>query len=126
MPFEFEEMELLLRAVWPANQRPDFWRNGKLSSAAFKDKRGLSVNRVYDQSLQEAVNFIRKTLAGVIVSLTVKDCNTVQAYVKYCPSSDNKYHSEIHGSKTEIMLSDNQALSLARKAILVSSPKVQW
>ncbi len=125
MPFEFDEMELLLRAVWPANQRPNFWRNGKLSSAAFKDKNGLSVNRVYDQSLQESINFIRKTLTGVIVSLTVKDCNTVQAYVKYCPSSTNKYHSEIHGSKTEIMLSDTQALSLARKAILVFSPKAQ-
>lgn len=124
MPFEFDELELLPRAVRPANQRPDFWRNGKLSSAAFKDKRGLSVVRTYDRPLQESVNFMRKNFVGVIVSVTVEDCNTVQAYVKYCPSSANEYHSEIHGSKTEIMLSDAQALSLARKAKLEFSPKI--
>ena len=32
----FDERELLLRAVWPENRRPDFWENGRLSSAALK------------------------------------------------------------------------------------------
>ena len=38
----FSEQESLLRAVYPATRRPDFWNNGRLSSAALKDKRGRS------------------------------------------------------------------------------------
>ena len=112
----FDANELLLRAVWPANRRPDFWKNGRLSSAALKDKRGLSVNRTSDLPLGDAVLLMSRKFEGIIVSISVPACNQVQAHLKYCPSCDNIYHSEIHGSPTEIMLSDKQALLLARQA----------
>lgn len=112
----FNENEQLLRAVWPANRRPDFWENGRLSSAALKDKRGLSVNRTYDLPLENAVLIMAAQFSGLIVSISVAACNAVDAYVKYCPSQTNVYHSEIHGSPTEVMLNDTQAFLLARQA----------
>ena len=102
----FIENEQLLRAVWPANRRPDFWENGRLSSAALTDKRGLSVNRTYDLPLENAVLIMSEQFSGLIVSISVAACNAVNAYVKYCPSQTNVYHSEIHGSPTEVMLND--------------------
>ena len=112
----FNENEQLLRAVWPANRRPDFWENGRLSSAALKDKRGLSVSRTYDLPLENAVLIMSEQFSGLIVSISVTACNAVDAYVKYCPSQTNVYHSEIHGSPTEVMLNDTQAFLLARQA----------
>lgn len=125
MDEKFEDHELLLRAVLPANRRPDFWQNGRLSSAALKDKRGLSVDRTYDRPLEAAVATMASRLKGYIVSITVPSCNAVQAYIKYCPS-DNIYHSEIHGSQTEVELSDIQALLLARGANVEYIPNGEY
>ena len=112
----FDDRELLLRAVWPADCRPDFWLNGKLSSAALKDKRGLSVNRTHTLPLENAVSLMSEKFGGFIVSISVVACKAVDAYIKYCPSQSNIYHSEIHCSPTEVVLSDIQALLLARQA----------
>ncbi len=114
----FSEQESLLRAVYPATRRPDFWNNGRLSSAALKDKRGLSVERTYDRTVKDAALSMSLRFQGLIISITVPACNAVRAYIKYCPSQNNPYHSEIHGSQTCIELSDTQALLLARSATI--------
>ena len=118
----FDEHELLLRAVLPSNRRPDFWKNGRLSSAALKDKQGLSVDRTYDRTINDAVVSMTHRLTGFIVSITIRDCNKVHACIKYKPSRANLYHSEIHGGDNEIMLSDAQALILARGATIQYKP----
>ena len=110
----FDDNELLFRAVYPPAKKPIFWKNGRISSAALKDKRGLSVDRSYDRTVEESVSRMKGHFEGVIVSITVFNCQSVKAKVIYCPSKNNPYHSEIHGSETEIMLSDEQALLLAR------------
>lgn len=122
----FDDRELLLRAVFPANRRPDFWLNGRLSSAALKDKRGLSVDRTYDRPLGDAVSAMTRRLHGAIISISVASCNAVQAYVKYAPSHTNLYHSEIHGSRTQIELDDLQALILARNAKIEYLPNGEF
>lgn len=126
MDSKFDESEFLVRAVYPENQRPDFWKNGRLSSAALKDKKGLSVTRTYDRPLKETVEWMTLHFKGAMVAIAVRACTTVQAYVKYCPSRTNEYHSEIHGSKEEIELSDFQALYLARQATLEYRPNFQF
>lgn len=118
----FDEREMLLRAVYPPSCRPKFWRNGKLSSAALKDKNGLSVDRTYDRAIDDAVVAMAQRFTRLIVSVTVQDCNKVQACLRYRPSYSNPYHSEIHGSDTEVMLSDDQALILARSATIQYEP----
>lgn len=122
----FEQREKLLRAVRPPDRRPDFWVNGKLSSAALKDKRGLSVDRTYDRTLESAIEFMKSRLEGYIVSISVPACNLAQVCLKYLPSRDDVYHCEIHGSETEIVLSDLQALLLARAAKLEYEPNAEY
>ena len=122
----FSEQELLLRAVYPATRRPNFWNNGRLSSAALKDKRGLSVERTYDRTVKDATLSMSRRFQGLIVSITVPACNAVQAYIKYCPSQNSPYHSEIHGSQTQVELSDTQALLLARSATIQFVPNLEY
>ena len=110
---QFKDTELLLRAVLPSEI---YWENGSLSSAAFKDRRGLSVDRVYDRNLQEAVVKMKTTLRGSIVSVFVGDCRNVSACVKYLPSQSNRYHCEIHHNKKVKLLDEVQAKYLATVA----------
>lgn len=119
----FGKEELLLRAVYPQTKRPDFWDNGHLTSAALKDSKGLSVDRTGNRSLYDSVEFIKKHLNGFIVSITVKACDSVQAELAYLPSEKNPFHSEIHGSKTELELSDVQAFLLSRQARIEFEPE---
>lgn len=122
----FSEQELLLRAVYPATRRPNFWNNGRLSSAALKDKRGLSVEQTYDRTVKDATLSMSRRFQGLIVSITVPACNAVQAYIKYCPSQNSPYHSEIHGSQTQVELSDTQAFLLARSATIQFVPNLEY
>ncbi|MBS5401659.1 hypothetical protein [Bifidobacterium sp.] len=125
MDATFSDKESLLRAVYPPARKPIFWQNGKLSSAAFKDKKGLSVERTYDRTIEEAALSMSQRFVGFIVYVTVSDCKKVNAYVKYCPSSNNKYHSEIHGSEKSVELNNIQAFILARSAKIQVNPSMK-
>ena len=111
-----EEKELLLRAIRPANKKPDFWKGNRLSSAAFKDPKGLSVSRVFDRPLSEAVGWMKSNFQGPIFSVTVLNCLNVHAHLVNKPSPFVPYHYEIHGGENTVVLSDEQALYLARAA----------
>ncbi len=114
LPNNFCDNEKLYRAVLPSEE---FWKaDGSLSSAAFRDRRGLSVDRGYYRPDHEVVENMLQRLKGDIVSVTVKDCNNVQALVLYKPSRENIYHSEIHSNNTRILLTDSQRKRLAISA----------
>ena len=50
MTEQFDPGEKMYRAVFPPEIMPLFWKeNGKISSAVFKDKNGLSVERAGDR-----------------------------------------------------------------------------
>lgn len=119
MDEHFEEMEKLYRAVLP---KDTFWKeNGSLSSAAFKDKNGLSVDRQKERTDAEAVEFFHKRkFVGEIVYVRVRNCNEVQALVRYLPSRGNAFHSEIHKNWQEKQLSNSQAKKLAQCAKIVT------
>lgn len=120
LPKEFHPDERLLRAVFPANKHPEFWKNGRLSSAALKDKKGLSVERTYTRSVDESVRYMLTHLSGNVVSLTQDSCKSVSAIILYLPTC-NLYHCEIHGGKDRKVLSPSQAHAIARSAELVYS-----
>ncbi len=126
IPNEFEDTELLLRAIFPPNRRPDFWTGTRITSAALKTNRGLSVDRTYHRPIEEAVEFMKPRFIGYIVSISVGACRYVQAKPVYLPTPDNEYHSEIRSSKYEKMLSDEQALYLARAAKIVYNPTIDF
>lgn len=110
----FEDNEQLLRAVLPSAM---FWKDNRLSSAAFKDPKGLSVDRVYKRKMESAVKKMTQSFIGSIISVKVSDCRDVQACVKYLPSK-NKYHSEIHRDESIPLLTSFQAKHLARVAVI--------
>ena len=106
---EFKKGETLLRGI---NKHPDFWKvnENRPSSVAFKDKNGVSVNRTgenkecYEESLECLKNNIGERLRTV-AELDADFCINLGLYLKYCPISENIYHSEIHmpdKSKTEV------------------------
>lgn len=108
--------EHLIRAVYPPDRKPSFWENGHISSAALKDRYGLSVDRTLDRSLSDAIYSMKQRLHGYMVSFTVQQCNAVNAYINVCPSNTNKYHCQIQASETELELTDYQARKLALTA----------
>ena len=87
MTEQFDTYERIYRAVYPPEIMPMFWKeNGEISSAVFKDKRGLSVGRAGDRDEE------------------------------YLPTKRSIYHSEIHGDKDRIILSQSQCKYLAKRA----------
>lgn len=116
----FKGNEKLYRAVYPPEVMSMFWRrDGSLSSAAFADAKGLSVDRGNFRSDPEVKEAMQKRFSGSIIRLYVKNCMETGAPVLYLPSRKNPYHSEIHGSETCTLLSKQQRYHLARKAVLI-------
>lgn len=116
--------ERFLRAVRPPKKRELYWKGNRLSSAVFKDRQGLSVDRTGDRDIKTSVDFMRNRLEGFIFSISIDDCKSVNAHPVYCPSKSDIYHSEIHGSSSEIELSEFQALYFAENAKCEYSPNM--
>lgn len=113
----FEDNEKLYRAVYPPSHPGMFWKkDGSISPSAFADPKGLSVERGLNRDTSEIINKMRKKFTGCIISLNTKNCRDVKAVVKYMPSKDNEYHSEIHGSDTVVLLNKSQRFHLAQVA----------
>lgn len=117
MTEQFETYEKLYRAVYPPDIMPVFWKeNGEISSAVFKDKKGLSVERAGRRGEEEVVTNMRVYFHGLIISLFSEDCTACGAVLKYLPTKRSIYHSEIHGSEDRILLSQSQCKYLAKAA----------
>ncbi len=117
MDDHFEPEELLFRSIKPQDS---FWKeNGELTSAAFKDVKGASVDRAGGRSVEESAKTLHSRKSGTIVSVYVSDCMDCHASVFYRPEIDNRWHSEIHQSESVVKLSGSQLKHLARAAKIV-------
>lgn len=109
--------ELLYRAVYPPEIASMFWRkDGKVSSAAFADPKGLSVDRGHFRDEKDVIESMTRRFTGSIITIFAGDCASVQAIIRYLPSKSNLYHSEIHGSEHEPLLSKSQRFYLSERA----------
>ncbi|MCR4797463.1 MAG: hypothetical protein K5853_03340 [Lachnospiraceae bacterium] len=116
----FKSEEKLFRAVYPPELVQMFWRfDGKVSSAAFADPNGLSVDRAGGRDDKQVISVMQKRFDGRVVYVRVRNCTEIGAKVEYLPSRSNVYHSEIHGSETAALLSKSQRRHLADKAVVV-------
>ena len=125
----FHNKEKLYRAVWPQKKKPNFWkkpRNGKMrvSTAAFIDPNGLSVEYGDNRSSQDVIDIMQQFFSGHILSFTVEHCDQVQAVIKHFPTSRSSYHCEVHGSESQKVLSDEQAEELSLKAVIEYSDEL--
>ncbi len=116
----FKSDEKLYRAVYPPEVAAMYWkRDGSLSPVTFVDPKGLSVDRGYYRDDADVKAAMKKRLTGDIVRFYVRSCNEVGAFLRYLPSKNNKYHTEIHGSADNRRLSRHQCYYLARRALKV-------
>lgn len=117
MTEQFNICERLYRAVYPPETMPMFWKeNGELSSAVFKDKQGLSVERGGDRDEERVIKDMNLFFYGRIISVSAGDCFECKSILKYLPTKRSKYHSEIHGGEDRILLSQSQCKHLAKRA----------
>ena len=117
MDEHFEPAERLFRSIKP--QSAFISESGELSSAAFKDAKGASVDRQGDRSIQESADFLRKKKPGMIVYVKVADCTACNALVVYCPEADDIWHSQIQKNEEELKLTRHQLRALASAAVRV-------
>lgn len=111
----FNKDERLYRAVYPPEVAEMYWRkDGSVSSAAFADAKGLSVDRGNNRADSDVITSMLTRLSGKIIVFLVEHCIEINAIVLYSPSKNNIYHSEVHGSKATPLLSKSQRLFLAR------------
>lgn len=108
----FYNNEKLYRAILPIE--PFKKSDGSISSAAFKDKNGLSVDKQMHRPNSEAVKFIKSNRRGDIYSVTTNNCHEKCIECKYLPISENKYHSELHKDSETKGLTSSQAKHLAK------------
>ena len=121
MTEQFDPFEKLYRAVYPPEIMSIFWKeNGEISSAVFKDKNGLSVERAGGRAEIDTISNMRLFFYGSILSVLAQECTSCGAVLKYLPSKRSVYHSEIHGSEERILLSQSQCKYLAKVATICS------
>lgn len=113
----FANDEKLYRAVYPASYSQMYWKkDGSLSSAAFRDPDGLSVERGNFRSDQNVIKEMQGFFKGCIVSVTAEQCYATNASIQYKPTRRSIYHSEIHGNENTLVLSASQRKHLASVA----------
>src|SRR5699024_1073570 len=118
----FDNREQLFRKVI---LNPNFWKKetGRPSSAVFKDSKGVSVDRDGGRDQKQVIETFKNRFGEknmkALVTLTVECCKEVDVFLKYAPVTDNKYHTEIHNTSTEVPLTSGKARKLAKKCEIV-------
>lgn len=114
-----EANDNVFRALRPrmAFEKPD----GSISSAAFKDRRGLSVEIGGGRKDFVVINAMHSYLDGNIVKIGVSICeaNDVEIYNDYSP---NKYHRLLLNKRRamgDYCLTQEQCAALAENCVLI-------
>lgn len=98
----FSEDECLYRGL------PQIWLkdDNSVSSAAFKDSSGVSVDREGSRTEKECIDRMVEALPMIIGvgRLTCGDVVNCDALPRYLPVEGNEYHSEIHDSAEQIQI----------------------
>lgn len=120
MDGNFFDDELLLRAVCKRPCEVNFYKKSKkISSAVFKDEKGVSVFRTGDRTLEVSLVDIRQRLMGPICYVTVQVCSDNNIHIVWCPSVSSNYHCELWQNSSTKLLTEDQAFALAENAVLV-------
>lgn len=135
----------MLERDWSAiyrrvKSKPIFMKEGRPSSALFKDSKGVSVDRDGGRELCDIIadeerlhslytngssdEELRERGEGLkaIIQLTDLQCDQVEVCVIPDPiNEENEYHALLQRSETEIQLSKSQAKALARSATVIKN-----
>jgi len=96
LSINIEDQKFLFRGVIEINWD---YENNRPSSAAFKDSFGVSVDRDGGRIETDCINFLKgRKDFFVICKIQTGKVRKLNAVVKYLPTNENLYHSEIHDS----------------------------
>ncbi len=112
--------EVLYKSILTKN--PNQWVDGenRPSSAAFKDSKGVSVDRKGWRKDKAIVKGFQKRFDNTaIVSLTVGKCRELDTYPVYDRNPTNIYHCLILKDKDTVKLTDSIAGKLSRNTNIV-------
>ncbi len=116
MPFtpdaEINDQEILYRAI-----HPNHWNDeeDRPTSAAFKDKQGVSVDRDGDRTGAQCLAFLLTGRDNYgACSLKAGIVTTIGAFIKPAQLPENSYHALILESEEKIHLSNSKARSLSK------------
>ena len=96
--------------------------DNSVSSAAFKDSGGVSVDRAGGRPEKDCIDRMAGALPTIIglSKLTCGDVVDCGALPRYLPLKENVYHSEIHDSEEQVQIKKNsKAKKLASKSVVV-------
>jgi hypothetical protein len=99
---EISDNEFLFRGIIEK-----FWdySQNRPSSAAFKDSKGVSVDRSAFRDDRDCINHLYSKRSFFAVSkIKAKAVRDLNALVLYLPEDNNIYHSEIHDSKERVKM----------------------
>jgi hypothetical protein len=108
------DSEYLYRAVF---YRKILWkkRYSRPSSVIFIDPNGFSVERDGDRNEEKVMDyFVLNKYKGYLIKLNAGRCRQVNTCPLPKPSRNSDYHSEIHDSETQILISDDKREELAK------------
>ena len=109
--------EYLYRGI--TNKQWDFVNN-RITSAAYKDSLGVSVDRSGDRDEESCVSHLLQNkpfiAIGRLMAGFVRESGLL---VKYDPTEENEYHSEIRHSENRAELTTGQSRKMSRSATVV-------
>ncbi|MBD3343048.1 MAG: hypothetical protein GF353_28380 [Candidatus Lokiarchaeota archaeon] len=117
---KINDKEKLYRAIHPI-----FWKNdlNKPSTAAFKDSKGVSVDRDGGREEKEVIAvFDKKKPNYGLASITAKSCREIGTHPIPKPLDDNIYHAEIHDSEDKIRISMSKLKKIIDSIYIVEEP----
>ncbi len=127
MPFtpdsEIQVHEILFRAI-----HPSFWNydEDRPTSALFKDRRGVSVDRDGERTLEECISFLlynRERFGACNIQAGL--AKNIGAFIKPDSQPDNKFHAMILESESKINLSNGKAKELSRAVTILFKPTLE-
>ncbi|MEW6508802.1 MAG: hypothetical protein AB1432_13765 [Bacteroidota bacterium] len=117
---EIQDSETLYRAI-----HPSFWNyeEDKPTSALFKDRKGVSVDREGNRSNDDAVNFLLSSRQNFGAGkLNAGQTRRVGTYLKPDKTPENVFHALILESESKILLSSRKAKELSRMINIITPP----
>ena len=119
-------------AVRRVRNKPNFIKENGVSSALFKDSKGVSVNKDHGRTIpvmlldEERLHRLYcetdeqdESMLKAIVSIDRGICESKGVLVRDVPLKENKHHSILLRSEEKIQLTDSQAKALARSAKII-------
>lgn len=122
LPDFIADKELLYHYI-PMN--PNLWKSNenRPSSAAFKDSKGVSVDRDGDREEVMIIEWYKSRFDSIraIIRISAGKCRELETYPIARQLENNPYHAEIHDSNNRVSMKGSKPKKLATNCEIVQT-----